>query len=821
MDTILSPPAGQLLDGRYLVESRLARGGMATVYLGTDTRLDRQVALKIAHPELAADEGFVRRFIGEARSAAKLSSPNVVAVYDQGSDGNLHYLAMEYVPGQTLRGLLNERGRLSPREALDIIEGVLSGLAVAHDRGIVHRDVKPENVLLTVSNVVKVADFGLARAVSGAEPSRVGMIIGTAAYLAPEQVSSSSSDERTDVYATGVMLFELLTGAQPHTGDTPLDVAYKHVSDVVPAPSSIVAGLPTALDALVALATSRDPDLRPADARYFLMAITEVRRGMPMIGPGARGQHAAPGSEYIAGPPNGFHPAGPGGAHAQPLAGGELGGWSAGVGAADGGSAGRGPVADGAALSGPAGGGLAGGGPAGGGLAGGGLAGGGLAGGGPAAGGPAGGGSAGGGPAGGGPTGGSTTGGGQLSGQSDRLALADMFADRPAAAWSASGPGSWPTQDHATTGATQHLSAPGSPAHSAPGADDQAADLVPAAVLPPDTYRAANHTLIVPTSGLAGGYPDEFDRPPGRVIRGYRRRREPGLLQRWLFSHRLGYLAAALAVVLVVVLAIWWVSGGQDTTVPRVGGMVAATARAELRNLGFHVRAGTSQHSNLPSGEVIRTIPATGSRAKSGSVVTIIESLGQVQITVPPITGMQQAAAEAALRQAGLQPGAIRQETSTTIPTGIVIRTNPVAGARWPKSDPVTITVSAGQPLPSFVGSTVTAAQQAASAGGYAIDPVQDKKGNLPQGTIVRQSPAAGSPISPGEVVTVNFSPGPPMVAVPNVQFMNENQAVAALTKAGFKVTVNRVGLGHRVVSFSPNGTAPAGSTITIDVGIL
>src|ERR1022692_4103480 len=235
MDTALSPPVGQLLGGRYHVDSRIARGGMAIVYLGTDTRLDRVVALKIAHPELSDDAEFVRRFIGEARSAARLSSPNVVAIFDQGSDKRLHYIAMEYVPGRTLRQLLNERRRLGAREALDIMSGVLTGLAAAHEAGFAHRDVKPENVLLAATGGVKVADFGLARSAGG------------------------TADARTDVYAAGIMLFELLTGMQPHTGESPLAVAYKHVNEVVPAPSSIVAGLSTAVDALVAMATSRDP----------------------------------------------------------------------------------------------------------------------------------------------------------------------------------------------------------------------------------------------------------------------------------------------------------------------------------------------------------------------------------------------------------------------------------------------------------------------------------------------------------------------------------------------------------------------------------
>src|SRR5215471_18028545 len=277
MDIAVSPPVGQLLGGRYHVDARIARGGMATVYLGTDTRLDRVVALKIAHPHLSDDAEFVRRFIGEARSAARMSSPNVVAIFDQGSDKRLHYIAMEYVPGRTLRQLLNERGRLSVTEALDIMSGVLAGLAAAHEAGLAHRDVKPENVLLTTSGVAKVADFGLARSVAGAVQTRGGMIIGTAAYLAPEQVTGGICDARTDVYAAGIMLFELLTGLQPHTAGSPLAVAYKHVHDVVPPPSAFLPGLPGPVDALVGMATSRDPDLRPANAGQFLRAIEQIR----------------------------------------------------------------------------------------------------------------------------------------------------------------------------------------------------------------------------------------------------------------------------------------------------------------------------------------------------------------------------------------------------------------------------------------------------------------------------------------------------------------------------------------------------------------
>ena len=233
------------------------------------------------HADLARDEDFVGRFIGEAKSAARLSHPNVVSVYDQGRDGPYPYLAMEYLPGRTLRDLLGERGWFPPREALAIMVPLLSGLAAAHSAGIVHRDVKPENVLIAPDGHLKVVDFGLARALSVSSQTRTGVIIGTVAYLAPEQVTGTSADARTDVYAAGIVLFELLTGVKPHTGDGPLTVAYKHVNETVPAPSRFIQGIPPEVDRLVLQATSRDPNGRPADAADFLRLVYDVMRGLP------------------------------------------------------------------------------------------------------------------------------------------------------------------------------------------------------------------------------------------------------------------------------------------------------------------------------------------------------------------------------------------------------------------------------------------------------------------------------------------------------------------------------------------------------------
>jgi len=269
---------GRTLDGRYRVLRRIADGGMATVYLALDERLDREVALKVMRQHLTHDESFVTRFRREARSSASLSHPNVVAVYDQGEDDGCIFLVMEYVPGQTLRDVLRDEGLLSPRAALDVLEPVLQALAEAHAKGLIHRDVKPENVIINDNGTVKVADFGLARAVtSQTVTSTQGVLLGTVAYLAPEQVERGIADARSDVYAAGLMLFEMLTGTKAFTGDTAIHVAYQHVHGGVPTPSSRVAGLPTELDELVAVATARDPDERPADAAQFLERVRDTR----------------------------------------------------------------------------------------------------------------------------------------------------------------------------------------------------------------------------------------------------------------------------------------------------------------------------------------------------------------------------------------------------------------------------------------------------------------------------------------------------------------------------------------------------------------
>ncbi|MEU6157263.1 Stk1 family PASTA domain-containing Ser/Thr kinase [Streptomyces sp. NPDC047130] len=280
MDTTLQDPLlGRLLDGRYRVDARIAVGGMATVYRALDTRLDRVLALKVMHPSLAQDAAFVERFIREARSVARLAHPNVVQVFDQGADEGYVYLAMEYVAGCTLRDVLRERGALQPRAALDILEPVLAALGAAHRAGFVHRDMKPENVLIGDDGRVKVADFGLVRAVDTVTDS-TGSVLGTVSYLAPEQIERGIADPRVDVYACGVVLYEMLTGEKPHRGDSPAQVLYRHLNEDVPPPSASVPGLAGPLDELVAVASARAAADRPSTAAELLARVRTARAAL-------------------------------------------------------------------------------------------------------------------------------------------------------------------------------------------------------------------------------------------------------------------------------------------------------------------------------------------------------------------------------------------------------------------------------------------------------------------------------------------------------------------------------------------------------------
>ncbi|WP_197506242.1 protein kinase [Mycobacterium sp. ACS4054] len=260
------PLESALLDGRYLVQSKIASGGTSTVYRGLDTRLDRPVAVKVMDSRYAGDEQFLTRFQREARTVARLKDPGLVAVYDQGLDSRHPFLVMELVEGGTLRELLAERGPMPPYAVAAVLRPVLGGLAAAHRSGLVHRDVKPENVLISDDGDVKIADFGLVRAVAAAGITSTSVILGTAAYLSPEQVRDGDASPRSDVYSAGILAYELLTGRTPFTGDSPLAIAYQRLDTDVPPPSAAIDGVHPQFDEFVRRATAREAANRYADA---------------------------------------------------------------------------------------------------------------------------------------------------------------------------------------------------------------------------------------------------------------------------------------------------------------------------------------------------------------------------------------------------------------------------------------------------------------------------------------------------------------------------------------------------------------------------
>ena len=281
----MSDLTGELIDGRYQLIRQMATGGMASIYEALDTRLDRKVAVKIMHPHLAQDEQFVERFIREAKAAAALSHPNIVAVQDQGWNQNgtpAIFLVMEMIEGHTLREYLNEQGKLSIKDGIKFLLPVLSALSAAHKRGIIHRDIKPENILISKEGRIKIADFGLAKGplLGGTMTAESSVILGSVSYLSPEQVQRGVADARSDVYSVGITAFEIFTGTKPFEGDEPIQIAYMHVNNRVPKLSSLVSDVPRALDDLIYAATSSNPDERPRDAGLFYEALSAVSHSL-------------------------------------------------------------------------------------------------------------------------------------------------------------------------------------------------------------------------------------------------------------------------------------------------------------------------------------------------------------------------------------------------------------------------------------------------------------------------------------------------------------------------------------------------------------
>ena len=281
----MSDLTGELIDGRYQLIRHMASGGMATIYEGLDTRLDRKVAVKIMHPHLAQDEQFVERFIREAKASAALSHPNIVSVQDQGWNQNgtpAVFLVMELVEGHTLREYLNEQGALSVASGIQFLLPVLSALSAAHKLGIVHRDIKPDNILISKEGRIKIADFGLAKGplLGTTMTAESSIVLGSVSYLSPEQVQRGIADARSDVYSAAITAFEIFTGEKPYAGEEPIQIAYMHVNERVPLMSTKRSGIPPELDQLIYRASNSDPDARPRDGSEFHQSLTLIAQAL-------------------------------------------------------------------------------------------------------------------------------------------------------------------------------------------------------------------------------------------------------------------------------------------------------------------------------------------------------------------------------------------------------------------------------------------------------------------------------------------------------------------------------------------------------------
>jgi serine/threonine-protein kinase len=682
---------GRVLDGRYRIESFLARGGMATIYRGADLRLDRTVAIKVMHPTFATDPGFVDRFEREARAAARLNSPYAVAVHDQGNDSGVTYLVMEYVPGHTVRDVLRTHGALSPAQALAIIDPVLQALAAAHRAGYIHRDVKPENVLISEDGRVKVTDFGLARAIEGADSGKThGLLLGTVAYLSPEQVEHDRTDARSDVYSAGILLFELVTGQVPFTASAPMQVAYRHVHEDVPAPSTIRAGVPAGIDALVQRATRRDPSQRFGDADAFLAAVRVQKDQLPP----AEAWAPSPTDTLVVNRPDPATAA----AHASSPDGRMVAGAAAVAGAAS--------VAGGAHLDAP-----------------------------------------------------------------------DWVNQRPAAAEDPAAP---------------------SPAALSP-APVPAPD--PAGPADPSPVPATHQTHATQVSNQTS--PDAPRRP----------RRGRGAI--WLGALALLSVVAVVAVVLLQRVTVPDVLGKTPTDAAAVLATYNLTLAADESDFSEEYAKGEIMATSPGPGSSMRsggTIEAVVSKGPERYDVPKLRKLTVEEAEVALgaanlVLGEQTEAYDDKVKKDDI--------ISTDPPAGESVKPGTEVAVVVSKGpEPVT--------MPTLVGTDGDAAETTLADLGLKVDRSNKTSESVAKGLVISTDPDAGATTFRGETVTLVVSKGPPLVTVPNVVGKNESEARATLEDAGFVVSVNKplgfVVFG--VNSQNPRGgtKAPKGSTVTITV---
>ncbi|PPK64166.1 PASTA domain-containing protein [Actinokineospora auranticolor] len=759
---------GALLEQRYRVDAPLARGGMSAVYRGLDTRLDRPVAIKVMDSRFADDKTFVERFEREARSAAKIHHPNVVAVHDQGLDGEHVYLVMELVSGGTLRDLLNERGTLPTPLAVAIMEPVLSALSAAHRAGLIHRDVKPENVLIGPGGIVKVADFGLVRAVASAGTTKSSVILGTVSYLSPEQVTTGAATSRGDVYSAGIVLYETLTGMPPYYGDSALSVAYRHVNDDVPPPSASVPGIPPMLDELVVRATRRDPATRPEDGAAFLVELQRVRAALslprmrvPVPAPVSVDETMAVSGASVAAASHASHagslapstpaPSTPAPGTPVPAAPG-----TPAPGTPAPWASGPVPVAASGPVQGPV----------------------------PASGGsippsP---------PPGTDPEDPETTVKVPLAAMSDALAKGpgdeDETVRTDATIHTApprhphSGPTGFPQQQPVPHSATVVRQVPGFSAMGPQGTRAMLrSDLEK--VIDSATANPAPRTGAHPVPYATGGVPVQPNTGPQAAAP-----RPASPTRRLVVLGIVGVLLLGL-----LGTGVWWFSSGRYTEVPALAGQEQAVAAEAARSANLTPRVTNQRDNKIEAGVVISTQPAAGTEALRGDEVTIVVSAGKP--VVPDVrAGVAKEDAEKAVRTEQLQPRFDdgKNVYDDTVAKGKVVKLDPPAGTSLDIASPVFVVLSKGpapKPVPDVKGRTRDEAFQVLSQAGFEpFDGPAEFSPDVEGGRVIRTTPGANTQVEAegSKRVSVVVSSA---VTVPDLTGRTVPEAQALLGQSG------------------------------------
>ena len=746
-------PDARLLAGRYQFIRTVARGGMSVIYLAHDTRLDRPVAVKVLFDGLAHNPNFVERFRREARSAAKLNHPHIVKVYDSGQDGNVYFITMEYLEGQSLSEVLQAEGTLAVETATKITEDVAEALAEAHRQGVIHRDIKPGNIIFVPATGLKVADFGIARAISGSigDLTQAGTVMGTATYFSPEQAKGEAVDYRTDLYSVGIVLYEMLAGKPPFHGDSPISVAYQHVQNP-PAPLTEVTGgvVPPILSAVVDKLLAKNPADRYQDAEELRVALRSMRKG-GLLKPGAAtGQLGAAvagqtGAELQAlqgatgsqpSQPDSGMPAKPG-RRAKPdkPAGGRrvrkrrLAAADAAVATA---AATAATAATTAALPGT------------------GIAAGGAD-------------------------------------HSESVSQPQASSVPPNAGPARSGPPVPP--------------APGSPPQ--PGPPPPSSPVSPEAppgTPPPPSSPARPGTppsLPPPPPGPPTGPKPNPGQPPHRspksdteelVVRQRRRT--------ILFWGSFALLLAIIALVVTVVFTNNRVSEPEpaETTVaiPSVIRLPEEAAHRELSTLGFEVAIQREENAVIPAGQVIRQEPRAGSkRTPEGTEVLLVVSEGAEAVPVPDVTEWQVTDASRRLRDTGFVPLLIEVESGQ--PLGEVVDQDPRAGDQLAPGSQVTLSISKGlvtTMVPDVIGLSISEASRLISDVGLVVRQTRSASDTVPAGNVIATTPSAGVTLDRDQTVNVFVSTGPSVLNMPDVTGLDEAVAVSELRSWGLEVIV-------------------------------